>query len=85
MKVQLSINDKLMERTDGYAKKNYMKRSNLVSLALTEYLNDRETMLLVKNLSLAIGKIADSGKIDADTMEIIKDFERFSKLVIKKK
>ena len=38
MKVQISLNDKLMERADKYADLNYLSRSGLISLALTNYL-----------------------------------------------
>lgn len=38
MKVQISLNDKLLERADKYANLNYLSRSGLISLALTNYL-----------------------------------------------
>lgn len=82
-KIQISINDDLLTRADNYADESYTSRSGLITQALIDFLNARETMQLVKNLSLAIGKIAESGNVDQDTMDLIKDFERFTKLVSK--
>lgn len=79
-KVQISINDELLKRADEYADENYTTRSGLVTQALSDFLNARETIQLVKNLSLAIGKIAETGEVDDATMALINDFERFTKL-----
>lgn len=81
-KVNITINDELLKRIDEYADENYTSRSGLIGIGMAEYLNARETMALVKNLSLAIGKIAETGNVDNKTMEAIKDFERFTKMVI---
>lgn len=84
-KINITINDSLLARIDAYADENYTTRSGLISLATAEYLNARETMGLVKNLSLAVGKIAETGNIDDETMEAIKDFERFAKIIYPQK
>ena len=84
-KVNITISDDLLKRIDEYADDNYTSRSGLISIATAQYLNANETMGLVKNLSLAIGKIADTGVVDDETMEMINDFERFTKMVIPNK
>lgn len=83
MKVQVSLDDNLVSRIDSYADANYMSRSGLISLATTQYLNQVEVMMLVKDMSLAMRKIADTGNVDHDTLEKLEDFERFCKLVAK--
>lgn len=80
-KVQISINDDLLKRIDNYAQENYMTRSGIIGTAVTEYLNTREVIMLVKNLSLAIGKIADTGNVDNETMEKLEDFERATRIL----
>lgn len=80
-KVQISINDDLLKRIDNYAQDNYMTRSGIIGTAVTEYLNTREVLMLVKNVSLAIGKIADTGKVDNETMEKLDDFERATRIL----
>lgn len=81
MKVQISLDDNLMERLDNYADSNYLSRSGLISLACTQYLNSVEVLMLVKDMSLAVRKIADNGIVDTDTMEKIDDFERLCKMI----
>lgn len=80
MKVQVSLDDNLVSRIDNYADANYMSRSGLISLATSQYLNQVELMMLVKDMSLAMRKIADTGNLDHDMMEKLEDFERFCKI-----
>lgn len=84
-KVQITLDDKLLERIDTYADENYMSRSGLVSLAATQFLNTAEITRAVKDLSLAMRKIADTGTIDHDTMEQLEDFERIAQYLTPKK
>ena len=39
MKVNVTLDDELMQRVDNYADRNYMSRSGLISIAVTQYLN----------------------------------------------
>lgn len=80
-KVQISIDDKLLERIDKYADNNYTSRSGLISLGMAEYLNSREVIGLVKDMSLAVRKIADNSVVDDKTMEQLEDFERTCKML----
>lgn len=82
-KINISINDELLARVDNYADDNYTSRSGLITTAITEYLNARETVMLVKNLSLAIGKIAETGDVDEETLKMMEDFERATKIITK--
>lgn len=81
MKVNITLDDELMKRLDDYADRNYMSRSGLVSLAVTQYLNTNEMVLAVRDMSLCMLKIADTGIVDHDTMEQLEDFERFAKVL----
>ena len=82
MKVQISLDDKLMERVDNYADNNYMSRSGLISLACTQFLNQSDVVLAIKDMSFAMRKIADTGTIDADTLRELEDFERVCKMMV---
>lgn len=81
MKVQITLDDALMERVDNFADSNYMSRSGLLSIAVTQYLNQNEAFAAIKQMSFAIQKIAETGKCDHETMEQLEDFERFSKML----
>ncbi len=81
MKVQVSLDDKLMERIDNYADNNYMSRSGLLSLAATQFLNQADVVAAINDMSLSMRKIADKGTIDNETMEQLEDFERICKML----
>lgn len=83
-KVQISIDDKLLERIDNYADDNYVSRSGLISLGMAEFLNSKEVIGLVKDMSLAVRKIADNSVVDDETMNKLEDFERVCKMLLGK-
>jgi metal-responsive CopG/Arc/MetJ family transcriptional regulator len=82
MKVNITLDDELLERVDEYADKTYISRSGLISLAVTQYLNTNEMILAVKDMAVSMRKIADMGKVDEKTMEELKDFERLSNMLV---
>lgn len=84
MKVNITLNDDLMKRIDNYADENYMSRSGLISLACAQYLNQVEVLTLVKDMSLAMRKIADSGKIDSESMQKLEEFEKMCRILVSK-
>lgn len=76
MKLQISLNDDLLQRADRFAEDNYLSRSGLISQALVQYLNQNEYILAVKDLSVAVRKIAEIGTIDDECMKQLEEFER---------
>lgn len=85
MKANITINDELMERADRYAENNYMSRSGLFSVALTNYLNQVEAFQAVKSIALSMRKIADEGEISPEQMEALEDMERLVKIMFDNK
>lgn len=85
MKMQISLDDKLVGRIDNYADENYMSRSGLISLACTQYLNSAEMVRVVKEMGVAINKIADMGGLDEDTQKQIEDLGRTMKFLVQQK
>jgi hypothetical protein len=53
-----------------------MTRSGLITQACSTYLNQNEMAIAVKDLSIAMNKIADKGEIDSETQEKLDDFMR---------
>lgn len=84
MKVQITLDDALMQRVDSFADENYMSRSGLLSLAVTQYLNAADVTKAIKDMALCMRKIADTGSIDSDTQQQLEDFERLSKMLVMK-
>lgn len=81
MKVQVSINDSLLQRADEYCNNNYMTRSAFISFAMTQALNQADTINAINVIADAMKKIAITGTIDEDTKKKLEDFERISKLL----
>lgn len=82
MKVQITLDDALMERVDAYADENYMSRSGLLSLAVTQYLNSADVTKAIKDMALCMRKIADTGNIDDETRKQLNEFEILSKMLV---
>lgn len=82
MKMQITMDDKLVERLDNNAEKNYMSRSGLISYAVTQYLNQADVMMAVTDISVAFKKIAEKGTIDNDTLEQLEDFDRLCRMML---
>lgn len=82
MKVQITLDDALMERVDAYADENYMSRSGLLSLAVTQYLNAAEVTKAIKEMAVCMRKIADNGTVDHEIMKQLEDFERLAKMLV---
>lgn len=80
MKVQITLDDALMERVDAYADENYMSRSGLLSLAVTQYLNSADVTKAIKDMAVCMRKIADNGTVDPDTLKQLEDFERVARM-----
>lgn len=76
MKLNITLNDELVQRLDAYAERNYLSRSGLISQSCTQFLNAQELTLAMTDLSLSIKKIADTGEVDEETKKKIEDFER---------
>lgn len=84
-KINISIDDNLLERLDKVADCNYMSRSGLISTACAQYINSNEVIVAIKDMALCIRKIADEGTVDHETMEQLEDFERLCKLFMSAK
>ena len=81
MKINITMNDELLERLDKHAKEQFTTRSGLISLACTQYLTQLEMANLIRTMSAAMKKIAETGTIDEEAKQQIEDFERIRKLL----
>lgn len=80
-KVQISIDDELLQRVDKQADSLYMSRSGFITSACAQVLNSTEMMVAIKDVSLAMRKIADTNQIDDESKKQLEDFERMVKLI----
>lgn len=81
MKVGITLDEDLLVRADAFADRNYMSRSGLITIALAQYLNSQEMITAISDMALAMRKIADSGKVDHETLEQLEDFQRLAEMI----
>lgn len=81
MKVQISIDEELLRRIDKQADALYMSRSGYIASSCAQTLNATEMMVAIKDVSLAMRKIADTSEIDEDSRKQLEDFERMVKMI----
>lgn len=84
VKFNISADENLIARADAYAEKNYMTRSGLVSLALTQFLNQNDIVQAVQDIAFYMRKIADNQTLSESEMNELKDFETLAKMLIGK-
>lgn len=81
MKVGITLNDELLKRMDDYAKQNYMTRSGLISVAVTDYLNTSEASRALVSISQTMREISKTGKLSKTAKQQIEDFYRLASLL----
>lgn len=84
VKFNISADENLIARADAYAEKNYMTRSGLVSLALTQYLNQNDIVQAVNDIAISMRKIADNKELTEDEINNLKNFETVAKMLVGK-
>lgn len=81
VKVNVTLDEELLQRIENYADENYLTRSGLISLAASQFLLREEASKAVVDLSLTMRKIADSGTIDEEQQKQLEYFERFARML----
>lgn len=85
MKVQISLDDDLVQRIDSYADSVYMSRSGMITQACVQYLNQNELVASLHRISLACEKVASSGQVDEETMKQLDEFQRLVRMFVQSK
>lgn len=83
MKVNVTLDDRLLERIDSYADENYMSRSGLISFACNQFLVQNDVVCAIKEMGYLMRKIADTGNVDEEIMKQLEDIERVCSLISK--
>lgn len=77
-KISITIDDSLLSRVDSFVSNNYITRSGLISMLLSQYLDSQDLSQAVKNMSFTMQMIFEKGEISAEEK---KDLENFKFLV----
>lgn len=81
-KLQITMDEELLNEVDDYCDKNYMNRSWLISQALVSVINQQKVVDSIVNLSAACKLAAEKGTLDEETKRDIETFEAMCKLII---
>ena len=81
MKINISINDDLLSKADSYAEQNFLSRSGLISLALTQLFNQYEMIKTVKELGALIERVSQESVLDEALRSQYDDFKRLYALL----
>ena len=81
MKVNISIDDELMEKIDEYAKKNYTNRSAVFAQATNQFLLTQSVPAAIGEIALAFKKISENNAIDDDSKKKLEEFMLLSRLL----
>lgn len=81
LKVQLSLDENLMERVDKYIDDHYLSRSGFFTEAAVQVLMKDDIWNALGSMKKAFDKIAESGNIDDDVLKQLEDFKAFCKMI----
>ena len=81
VKVQITMEDDLLDMLDNYCDKNYMNRSVAISQAVSQVVMQQKLIDSLTDLSYAIKICSEKGEIDTETQTKIKEFEILAKMV----
>lgn len=84
-KFNVSMSDELLDKVDRYSERNFISRSGLLSLAVSQFLKQDDIMNLALNLNSAVQKIAQTGTIDDSVKKDLEDFRIMMNLLLSNK
>lgn len=78
VKVNVTIDEGLLERIDEYAEDNFITRSGFVQLAMSQFLTANEATKALVEISLSLKKIAQSGSFSEDDLRQLQGLEQLA-------
>lgn len=82
-KVNISIDDALLDKIDTLADENFTSRSGFISMGMNEFVKSKELVSAVKSMSVSMAKIAASGSIDEETQKQLEVFQQLCGMLAK--
>jgi len=81
VKINITIDENLLNDVDDYCDKNYLNRSALISTSLIQVINQQKIIDSLRDASIAIKKASEVGHIDDDTRKTLEEFQALSRLM----
>lgn len=82
-KINISIDDELLNKIDKLAEENYTSRSGFISMGMSQFVVSKEVVSAIQSMSVSMAKIATLGTIDEDTFKELETFQNLCKMVAK--
>lgn len=79
-KINISIDDNLLQRMDEYCSRTYQSRSGLIAQSLSQVLLTDDLRRSIIEMSQAMKLIAKNGEISEQDKKTLEDFEKISQL-----
>lgn len=76
IKVQISIDENLLNRIDAYSDDNFMTRSGFITMASTQVLDADEIRKNVRSVAKSLRTIADNGYVTPEQLANLEEYER---------
>lgn len=83
-KLQITMDQELLNAVDDYCDKNFMNRSWLISQSLVQVINQQKMIDSIVNISVALKNVSEKGQLDEDTRKEMESFETMCKMFIGK-
>jgi len=80
-KVQISLDDELLEKIDKHADSMYMSRSGFISYACSQVIMSSQAIIAINDVALSLRKISDEGSVSEEDAKKLEDFERIVKMM----
>lgn len=79
MKMNITMDDELCAKMDAFIKKNYMTRSGFIAMSVNQYLAQNSMMTMIEEISQYVHKAIETGQIDPDDDERMKELLTLAK------
>ena len=73
-KLQITMDEELLNAVDDYCDKNFMNRSWLISQSLVQVINQQKMIDSIVNISVALKNVSVKGELDEDTRKEMESF-----------
>lgn len=83
-KVNISLDDELLEKIDALADESYTSRSGFISMGMTDFIKSKEIVSAITKMGNAMERIAVSNEIDEDTQKELAQIQAVIGLLARK-
>lgn len=84
VKIQITLEQDLLDRIEAYADRNGLTRSSMLAYAATQLMRQDEALASMATVAASMRRIADSGEISDDDKKQLEQFEAVASLLTRR-